>query len=60
MAAARCVERLVSLLVTEFSPAQHSVVCALDKVVDDEQLAELVIAHGAVIPLVGLLYGRNC
>ncbi|KAK9271550.1 hypothetical protein L1049_001910 [Liquidambar formosana] len=59
MAAARCVEPLVSLLVTEFSPAQHSVVRALDKLLDDEQLAELVAAHGAVIPLVGLLYGRN-
>uniref|UniRef100_A0A3Q7G5W3 C2 domain-containing protein n=1 Tax=Solanum lycopersicum TaxID=4081 RepID=A0A3Q7G5W3_SOLLC len=59
MAAARCVEPLVSLLVTEFSPAHHSVVRALDKLVDDEQLAELVAAHGAVIPLVGLLYGRN-
>ncbi|KAL0543283.1 hypothetical protein IC582_018374 [Cucumis melo] len=59
MAAARCVEPLVSLLVTEFSPAQQSVVRALDKLVDDEQLAELVAAHGAVIPLVGLLYGRN-
>ncbi|KAL6339099.1 hypothetical protein AAG906_024250 [Vitis piasezkii] len=59
MAAARCVEPLVSLLVTEFSPAQHSVVRALDRLLDDEQLAELVAAHGAVIPLVGLLYGRN-
>ncbi|KAK7247459.1 hypothetical protein RIF29_42342 [Crotalaria pallida] len=59
MAAARCVEPLVSLLVTEFSPAQHSVVRALDRLVDDEQLAELVAAHGAVVPLVGLLYGRN-
>ncbi|KAJ4715657.1 U-box domain-containing protein [Melia azedarach] len=59
MGAARCVEPLVSLLVTEFSPAQHSVVRALDKLVDDEQLAELVAAHGAVIPLVRLLYGRN-
>ncbi|KAI9164785.1 hypothetical protein LWI28_002029 [Acer negundo] len=56
VAAARCVEPLVSLLVTEFSPAQHSVVRALDKLVDDEQLAELVAAHGAVVPLVGLLY----
>ncbi|XP_010531393.1 PREDICTED: uncharacterized protein LOC104807707 [Tarenaya hassleriana] len=59
VAAARCVEPLVSLLVIEFSPAQHSVVRALDKLVDDEQLAELVAAHGAVVPLVGLLYGRN-
>ncbi|KAA8546853.1 hypothetical protein F0562_003282 [Nyssa sinensis] len=59
MAAARCVEPLVSLLVTEFSPAQHSVVHALDKLLDDEQLAELVAAHGAVIPLVGLLYGKS-
>ncbi|KAI9117008.1 hypothetical protein K1719_012007 [Acacia pycnantha] len=59
MAAARCVEPLVSLLVSEFSPAQHSVVRALDRLVDDEQLAELVAAHGAIIPLVGLLYGRN-
>ncbi|CAN7059880.1 hypothetical protein IGI04_015890 [Brassica rapa subsp. trilocularis] len=59
VAAARCVEPLVSLLVSEFSPAQHSVVRALDKLVDDEQLAELVAAHGAVVPLVGLLYGKN-
>ncbi|XP_028763553.1 protein CELLULOSE SYNTHASE INTERACTIVE 1 [Neltuma alba] len=59
VAAARCVEPLVSLLVSEFSPAQHSVVRALDRLVDDEQLAELVAAHGAIIPLVGLLYGRN-
>ncbi|XP_068636551.1 protein CELLULOSE SYNTHASE INTERACTIVE 1-like [Aristolochia californica] len=59
MAAARCVEPLVSLLVTEYSPAQHSVVRALDKLLDDEQLAELVAAHGAVIPFVGLLFGRN-
>lgn len=59
LAAARCVEPLVSLLVTEFSPAHHSVVRALEKLLDDEQLAELVAAHGAVFPLVGLLYGRN-
>ncbi|CAI9109355.1 OLC1v1009162C1 [Oldenlandia corymbosa var. corymbosa] len=59
MAAARCVEPLVSLLVSEFSPAHQSVVRALEKLLDDEQLAELVAAHGAVIPLVGLLYGRN-
>ncbi|XP_047328582.1 protein CELLULOSE SYNTHASE INTERACTIVE 1-like [Impatiens glandulifera] len=59
LAAARCVEPLVSLLVIEFSPAQYSAVCALDKLLDDEQLAELVAAHGAVIPLVGLLYGKN-
>ncbi|KAJ8769594.1 hypothetical protein K2173_005197 [Erythroxylum novogranatense] len=59
LGAARCVEPLVSLLVTEYSPAQHSVVRALDKLVDDEQLAELVAAHGAVVPLVALLYGRN-
>ncbi|XP_044469114.1 protein CELLULOSE SYNTHASE INTERACTIVE 1-like [Mangifera indica] len=59
VAAARCVEPLVSLLVSEFSPAQYSVVRAIDKLVDDEQLAELVAAYGAVIPLVGLLYGKN-
>nr|KYP45228.1 U-box domain-containing protein 13 [Cajanus cajan] len=58
-AAARCVEPLVSLLVTEFNPAQLSVVRALDRLVDDEQLAELVAAHGAVVPLVGLMSGRN-
>lgn len=59
VAAARCVEPLVSLLLTEFSPAHHSIVRALDKLLDDEQLAELVAAHGAVIPLVGLLFGKN-
>ncbi|GAB4848661.1 Interactor with COP9 signalosome (CSN) complex [Ancistrocladus abbreviatus] len=59
LAAARCVEPLVSLLVCEFSPAHHSVVLALDKLLDDEQLAELVSAHGAVVPLVSLLYGKN-
>ncbi|XP_042501937.1 protein CELLULOSE SYNTHASE INTERACTIVE 1-like [Macadamia integrifolia] len=59
LAAARCVEPLVSLLVTEFTPAHHSVVRALDKLLDDENLAELVAAHGAVIPLVGLIFGRD-
>ncbi|PKA58082.1 U-box domain-containing protein 4 [Apostasia shenzhenica] len=59
MAAARCVEPLVALLFTDFSPAQHSAVRALDKLLDDEQLAELVAAHGAVIPLVNLLCGQN-
>ncbi|XXG70674.1 hypothetical protein AAC387_Pa07g0105 [Persea americana] len=59
MAAACCVESLVSLLVSEFSPAHYSVVRALDKLLDDEQLAELIAGHGAIIPLVGLLFGRN-
>ncbi|AQL01006.1 binding [Zea mays] len=59
MAAARCVEPLVGLLVSEANPAQLSVVRALDRLLDDEQLAELVAAHGAVIPLVGFLYGKN-
>ncbi|KAI4310687.1 hypothetical protein MLD38_035645 [Melastoma candidum] len=59
MAAARCVEPLVSLLVSEYSPAHYSVVRALEKLVEDEQLAELVAAHGAVVPFVGLLYGKN-
>ncbi|CAO2827798.1 unnamed protein product [Amaranthus hypochondriacus] len=59
VAAARCVEPLVSLLVSELTPSQHSILHALDKLLDDEQLAELVSAHGAVIPLVGLLYNRN-
>ncbi|KAM0034167.1 putative C2 domain, armadillo-like helical, C2 domain superfamily protein [Helianthus debilis subsp. tardiflorus] len=59
IAAARCVEPLISLLVSELSPAQHSVVLALDRLVDDENLAELVAAHGAIVPLVGLLYGRS-
>ncbi|KAL9262664.1 CELLULOSE SYNTHASE INTERACTIVE 1-like protein [Drosera capensis] len=58
-AAARCVEPLVALLVNEFSPAHYSVVRAIDKLCEDKQLAELVAAHGAVIPLVGLLYGKN-
>ena len=59
LAAARCVEPLVSLLVTEFSPAHHAVVRALDNLLDDEKLAELIAAHGAVVPLVGLLFGVN-
>lgn len=59
VAASHCVEPLVSLLLTEFSPAQHSVVRALDKLLDDEQHVEQVANHGAVIPLVGLLHGRN-
>ncbi|KAL5200774.1 hypothetical protein ABZP36_021977 [Zizania latifolia] len=59
MAAARCVEPLVGLLVSEANPAQLSVVRALDRLLDDEQLAELVAAHGAIIPLVGLLFGKN-
>ncbi|KAL5992282.1 Interactor with COP9 signalosome (CSN) complex [Asimina triloba] len=59
MAAARCVEPLVSLLLSEFGPAHHSVVRALDRLLDDEQLAELIAAHGAVVPLGSLLFGRN-
>ncbi|CAN6483212.1 unnamed protein product [Victoria cruziana] len=59
LAAARCVEPMVSLLLAEFNPAQHAVVRALDKLLDDEQLAELIAAHGAVIPLVGLLFDNN-
>nr|XP_043632454.1 protein CELLULOSE SYNTHASE INTERACTIVE 1-like [Erigeron canadensis] len=57
--AGRCIEPLLLLLVSEFSPAQHSVVRALDRLLDDENLAELVAARGAVVPLVGLLEGRN-
>ncbi|KAI3747480.1 hypothetical protein L6452_09938 [Arctium lappa] len=57
--AGRCVEPLVSLLVSEFSPAQHSVVHALERLLDDENLAEVVAARGAIIPLVGLLHGQN-
>ncbi|KAI3723067.1 hypothetical protein L2E82_34392 [Cichorium intybus] len=57
--AGRCVEPLISLLVSEFTPAQYSVVRALDRLIDDENLAELVSAHGGIIPLVGLLHGKN-
>ncbi|XP_076910232.1 protein CELLULOSE SYNTHASE INTERACTIVE 1-like [Bidens hawaiensis] len=57
--ASRCIEPLISLLVTEFSPAQHSVVRALDRLLDEENLAELVAAHGAIVPLVGLFESRN-
>ena len=35
------------------------VFCALDNLLDDEKLAELIAAHGAVVPLVGLLFGAN-
>ncbi|XXG87548.1 hypothetical protein AAC387_Pa11g2208 [Persea americana] len=59
MATIQCVEPLVSLLLAAFSPAQYSVVCALHKLLDDEDLAELVAAHGAVIPLASLLFGKN-
>lgn len=59
LAAVRCVEPLVSLLVKEFSPVHHAVVRALDNLLDDEKLAELIAAHGAVVPLVGLLFGAN-
>ncbi|GAB2283457.1 Interactor with COP9 signalosome (CSN) complex [Dionaea muscipula] len=57
--AARCVEPLVSLLVSEFSPAHYSIVRAIDKLCEDKKMAELVSANGAAIPLVGLLYGNN-
>lgn len=59
IAAERCIEPLVALLVMEFSPAQHSAVRALDKLLDDEQLAEVIASHGAVVPLISLLFGRN-
>ncbi|KAK1410700.1 hypothetical protein QVD17_37239 [Tagetes erecta] len=52
--AGRCIEPLISLLVTELTSAQQSAVRALDRLLDEENLAELVAAHGAVIPLVGL------
>ncbi|ONK75510.1 uncharacterized protein A4U43_C03F17650 [Asparagus officinalis] len=59
VAAAHCVEPLVCLLLMEFSPAQHSVVRALDNLLGDDQLIELVYAHGALVPLVGLLFGKS-
>ena len=59
LAAAICVEPLVSLLIIEFSPAHHAVVRALDNLLDDEKLVELIAAHGAIVPLVGLLFGAN-
>lgn len=59
IAATRCIEPLVALLVMEFSPAQHSAVRALEKLLDDEQLAEVIAAHGTVVPLISLLFGRN-
>lgn len=59
MAAARCIEPLVALLVTDFIHAQHSAVRALEKLLDDEQLAEVIVAHGAVTPLISLLTGHN-
>ncbi|CAA6665079.1 unnamed protein product [Spirodela intermedia] len=46
-AAARCVEPLLS------------VVRALDRLLEDDQLAELVAQYGTIVPLVGLLFGRN-
>ncbi|XP_065013804.1 protein CELLULOSE SYNTHASE INTERACTIVE 1-like isoform X2 [Musa acuminata AAA Group] len=57
--AARCVDPMVSLLVGEFSSAQHSAVRTLDKLLDEDQLAEVIAAHGAVVPLVDLLSGKN-
>ncbi|CAH1436892.1 unnamed protein product [Lactuca virosa] len=57
--AGRSVEPLISLLVSEFTPAHLSVVRALDRLIDDENLAELVSVHGGIIPLVGLLHGKN-
>ncbi|KAJ4810490.1 CELLULOSE SYNTHASE INTERACTIVE 3 [Rhynchospora pubera] len=59
MAATRCIEPLVLLLVTGSSPAKISAVRALDRLLDDDQLAEQVSTHGTVIPLVGLLFGKN-
>lgn len=59
MAAARCIEPLLALLVTDFIHAQHSAVRALENLLDDDQLAEVIAAHGAVIPLINLLFGQN-
>ena len=58
-AAARCVEPLVSLLVEGSSPALLSVVKALEKLLEDEQLAEIVANFGTIVPLVGLLSGQG-
>ncbi|XP_042411245.1 protein CELLULOSE SYNTHASE INTERACTIVE 1-like [Zingiber officinale] len=57
--AARCVEPLMTLLVGEVSPSQHSAVRALDKLLDDEQLTDVVASHGALVLLVKLLSGRK-
>ncbi|KAL7606632.1 hypothetical protein Lser_V15G20462 [Lactuca serriola] len=57
--AGRSVEPLTSLLISECTPAHLSVVRALDRLIDDENLVELVSVHGGIIPLVGLLHRTN-
>ena len=54
-----CVEPLVSLNVTKFSPTHDVIVCALDNLLNDEQLLELITTHGFVVPLFELMFGGN-
>lgn len=58
-AASNCIKPLVELLNTDSITAQEASACALDKLLDDEQQAELVAACGAVVPLVQLVVGTG-
>ncbi|GLJ09423.1 hypothetical protein SUGI_0109450 [Cryptomeria japonica] len=53
--ASNCIESLVELLKTDHIAVQQAGACALDKLLDDKQQAECVVACGAVIPLVQLV-----
>lgn len=54
-----CVEPLVSLLTSDSNAAQYSVVRALDRLLDDDQLKEMIATHDAIVSLVSLLSGKN-
>lgn len=59
LAIARCVESRVSLLVTYFSPDHHAIVHALDYLLYVEQLVEIIVTHGTIVLLFGLMCGGN-
>ncbi|KAH9295595.1 hypothetical protein KI387_039183, partial [Taxus chinensis] len=58
-AASDCIQPLVELISINSNSIQEVSVRALNNLLDDEQQAEVVAAHGAVVLLVGLVGGTN-
>ncbi|XWS25108.1 hypothetical protein CRYUN_Cryun27aG0042600 [Craigia yunnanensis] len=57
--ASECIQPLISLMQSDTSTAVESGVCALERLLDDEQQVELAAAYDIVDLLIGLISGRN-
>ncbi|XAR55556.1 hypothetical protein NMG60_11035659 [Bertholletia excelsa] len=57
--AAEFIEPLISLIQSNMDTAVESGVCALERLLDDEQLVEIVAGYDVVDLLVGLVSGSN-